>query len=350
MSTTTSRSIAMSKRAITRMRSMSASVSGWSRSPLIIIAIPIATTTSPAGAKIRSPQNPAWRAICARYARSLRRCARTASVTRIAPPPSHTIAARTCTVLKTRYHAGVETRKTIPTTRKIPAAASVVADRERSVTGPAEVVSIPSNQAEAADEFNPPRGRASGGGAARVDVVVQVEDVLGVVLALDLDEPVVVRSVRIADRVARVVVAEVVEPAAPGEVGAEAVEGLPRPRHVRLGVGRIDPHARQEEVVPLLAMRDGRVAHADARDGAVEVLEEDRVERRRRRLEALDREVDQLVVERPHEARLPVVERAAREAVVEQRVHDRVRHRPDVDDERAAEVAQRREVLLRLLG
>ena len=50
------------------------------------------------------------------------------------------------------------------------------------------------------------------------DVVVEVEDVVGVVASFDLDEPVVVGAVGCADGVVCLVVAEVVEPASAPEV------------------------------------------------------------------------------------------------------------------------------------
>jgi hypothetical protein len=49
-------------------------------------------------------------------------------------------------------------------------------------------------------------------------------------------------------------------------------------------------------------VRDGGVAHANPRDGAVEMLEEDGVERRRGRREPLDHEIDELVVQTLYEA------------------------------------------------
>ena len=52
----------------------------------------------------------------------------------------------------------------------------------------------------------------------RDDVVVVMEDVVGVVLPLDLDETIVVRPVRGSHGIVALVVAEVVEPAPPGEV------------------------------------------------------------------------------------------------------------------------------------
>ena len=109
-----------------------------------------------------------------------------------------------------------------------------------------------------------------------------------------------------------------------------------------------DPDRRDEEVPALLAVRDGGLGHADARHGAVEVLEQDRRHRRRDGREPLDRDVDQLVGEAAREARQPVVERAGREAGVEERVHHRVRHRADLDHQRRAPGLERREVALRL--
>ena len=65
--------------------------------------------------------------------------------------------------------------------------------------------------------------------------------------------------------------------------------------------------------------------------------------------EPLDRDVDQGVRQAVGEARQPVVERAGREAVVEDPVHVRIGHLADLDDERRAPADERREVALRLL-
>ena len=71
-----------------------------------------------------------------------------------------------------------------------------------------------------------------------VDVVVVVEDVLGVVAPLELEQPRVVRAVGGPDRVAVLVVAEVVEPAALVEVRGEGAVRLARPGDVLVGRGR----------------------------------------------------------------------------------------------------------------
>src|SRR5438552_533353 len=64
---------------------------------------------------------------------------------------------------------------------------------------------------------------------ARIDVVVQMEDVLGVVPALDVDEPVVVRAVRIPDGVTDVVGIEVVHVSKLGAMRLDRGVRLARP-------------------------------------------------------------------------------------------------------------------------
>src|SRR5215207_4414079 len=111
--------------------------------------------------------------------------------------------------------------------------------------------------------------------ALRRDVVVEVEDVVRVVPALYLAEPVVVRAVRCADGVLSLIVAEVVEPATGAEMRSHRRERLAAPRDVRLAVGRVRPNGGDEEIPAFVAVRDRGLAHADACDCAVEVLEQD---------------------------------------------------------------------------
>jgi len=61
----------------------------------------------------------------------------------------------------------------------------------------------------------------------------------------------------------------------------------------------------------------------------VEVLDHQRAQRGRRGLERGDHRLNGGVAELGEERRLPVVERAPREGVVQERVDDRVRHRLD---------------------
>jgi len=102
-------------------------------------------------------------------------------------------------------------------------------------------------------------------------------------------------------------------------------------------------------VVSLFPVRNGRVGLSDPGHCAVEVLEEQSVQRRRSRSVVLDHRVDHRVRDSLYEARLPVVQVALCEAVVEEGVHDRVRHRSDLRQQRFAESAQRGDVLLRSL-
>src|SRR3954452_23212629 len=69
------------------------------------------------------------------------------------------------------------------------------------------------------------------------DVVVQVKDIRRVVLAFDFAQPLMVRTVRRADGVVCLIVAQVVQPPAPAEVLAHRGERVLRPGDVLLGVG-----------------------------------------------------------------------------------------------------------------
>ena len=109
--------------------------------------------------------------------------------------------------------------------------------------------------------------------------MVEVEDVVGVVPPLDLDEPVVVRAVGRSDGVLGLIVAEVVEPAAVAEVRLRRSERLAAPGDVRLAVGGVPPHGRNQEVPALLAVGHRGLGYPYARHRAVEVLEQDRRQR-----------------------------------------------------------------------
>src|SRR5215208_8264694 len=76
------------------------------------------------------------------------------------------------------------------------------------------------------------------------DVVVEVEDVGGVVAALDLAQPLVVGAVGRPDGVVALVVAEVVEPPAGRQMRPEALVRLAGPADVGVGAGRVGPHGR----------------------------------------------------------------------------------------------------------
>src|SRR3954453_7994149 len=85
-------------------------------------------------------------------------------------------------------------------------------------------------------------------GSLRGDVVVGVEHVAGVVAALDLAQAVVVGAVGGADRVLRLVVAQVVQPAAAVELGLQGGERLARPADVGVGRRGVRPHGREQEI------------------------------------------------------------------------------------------------------
>ncbi len=180
--------------------------------------------------------------------------------------------------------------------------------------------------------------------------MVRPEHVLRVVAPLQLGEPVVVRSVCTTDRVLALVVGEVVEPPAAGEELLHGSKGVPRPRDIRVVRGRVVPDRRKQEVVALGAVRDRRLGRVDSRDCPVELLDHDAAQGRRHLREPLDHRVYQAVRQPVRERREPVVAKAVRIRLVEDRVERGVRHRPDLHHDRRSPLLERRELLLRLLG
>src|SRR5581483_12182221 len=87
--------------------------------------MPIARTTTPAGAKIRSPANAADRASEAISAASCDSSARRPRIVSSAPPPIQITANPTCTVLNATYQLDDEEMKTIATARNAAAISAV---------------------------------------------------------------------------------------------------------------------------------------------------------------------------------------------------------------------------------
>ena len=127
---------------------------------------------------------------------------------------------------------------------------------------------------------------------------------------------------------------------------------LARPGDVLLRRRRGRVHTDGSSEVPaLLAVRHRGVASTPTRVTAPWKCS-NRIARHRRRARVAKRSTATSISSsgRPRrEARQPVVERAGRVAVVEDRVHHRVRHRPDLDHQRRAPRLERREVALGLL-
>src|SRR5687767_7851034 len=129
---------------------------------------------------------------------------------------------------------------------------------------------------------------------ASCDVLIEAEEVLGVVTPLDLDQAVVVGPVGLADE-APVVGRHVVHVAAVGQVRPQLLEGLPRPGDVGLGVGGVGPLREQQQAVAGLAVGEGGGSRGDAGGLAVEVLEDDAGHVRGGLFEGVDEDLHGLV-------------------------------------------------------
>src|SRR5215211_3977400 len=107
------------------------------------------------------------------------------------------------------------------------------------------------------------------------DVVCRAKDVVWVVPPLDLRETRVVRAERGRDRIVGVVVVQVVDVAPRAEMRLQASVRLAGPGDVDLGLLRVRPDRRDEEVEARVPVRYRGRVDGNARDGAVEVLERD---------------------------------------------------------------------------
>src|SRR6267143_4590353 len=87
----------------------------------------------------------------------------------------------------------------------------------------------------------------------RPNILVHAEEVLRIVLRLELLEAPVVGSICGGDRIARLVVIQVVHVPAGGDEGLHLRIGLSRPGDARVGIGRIRPLGENEEVIPVRA-------------------------------------------------------------------------------------------------
>ena len=97
-----------------------------SRSPLIVMAIPIASTTNEAGTKIRVAPHSAWRATSISRPGSSARSVAIAMKVRNAPPPIQRTAETTWTPLKARYQESDSRMKTSAPRMSTPAATAVI--------------------------------------------------------------------------------------------------------------------------------------------------------------------------------------------------------------------------------
>ena len=176
-----------------------------------------------------------------------------------------------------------------------------------------------------------------------------MEQVVGVVASLELDETVVVDAVGLTDPVV-VVGRQVVRVGALGHVRRELLEGRARPRDASIGVRGVGPLRDEQQVVPRLAVRVGRRGRLDARDRAVEVLDRQRAQVRRGSFEGVVQHGDRLVGQLGEEGRLPVAERSGVEQPVQSGVRDRVGHALHHVGDRGAEGAQGTKVRLGPLG
>src|SRR5262245_8636998 len=103
----------------------------------------------------------------------------------------------------------------------------------------------------------PCRPQRSGHGP---DVLVHAEEVLRIVLGLHLPETRIVGAIGGADRVLRLVVAEVIHIAARGHEGLHLRVAVARPGHTAAAECRLHPFREHQEIVAFGALRERRVA------------------------------------------------------------------------------------------
>src|SRR5881392_3955568 len=115
----------------------------------------------------------------------------------------------------------------------------------------------------------PPSGLAQ-----RPDILVHAEEVLWIVFVLDLLEPSKVGPIGCGNRVARLIVAQVIHVPARGDERLHRSVGLARPGNAPVGIFRVDPFADEEEVVTGGAMWEGRLANSDAGNSTMDVLQD----------------------------------------------------------------------------
>src|SRR4029453_1251237 len=173
----------------------------------------------------------------------------------------------------------------------------------------------------------------------RVHVLVQVEDVVRVVPALEPDETVPGRAVGGPDACVALVAGEVVRVDAAREKGRHLGEEVADPGGGCGRRGGLEPQRDRGEAVAGAAMAEGRLVRPDAAHAAVEMLEEEERGRRGRR-RPRDEGVDGRVVELTEEA-APRVAANAHRRHGEQRLHLEVRNGADRVFERGAEPPQR---------
>src|SRR6478672_2783804 len=82
-------------------------------------------------------------------------------------------------------------------------------------------------------------------------ILVQAEHVLGIIFRLDLLKTPIVRSICCSDRVALLIVAQVVHVATRSREGLHGVIGIPRPSYAGIVILRIGPLRQHEQVVAL---------------------------------------------------------------------------------------------------
>jgi len=104
--------------------------------------------------------------------------------------------------------------------------------------------------------------------------VVHVEEVFGIVFRLDLLQPRKIHAVGRGDRIILLIVTKVVDVTVGTNELIHRAIGIPRPRDAATVVFRLHPLGQHEQVVTLRAVWECGVRDADARNRAMEVLEQ----------------------------------------------------------------------------
>src|SRR5688572_10419192 len=109
---------------------------------------------------------------------------------------------------------------------------------------------------------------------ARANILVQAEEIVGIVFGFDLLEPPVVGSISSGYRISRLIVVQVVDVATRRKERLHALVSFPGPGDARARDGRLSPLGKHKEVVALTAVRKCRLRDADPGCRTVDVLKQ----------------------------------------------------------------------------
>src|SRR6478672_12008875 len=101
------------------------------------------------------------------------------------------------------------------------------------------------------------RQRSRYNSGQRADVLVHVKEVVGVVFRLEFLEASVIGTVRSGNRIAQIIVVEIVHVAGGGDKGRHIRKSLPRPGDASIGNRRFRPLGDYKKIIAVGAQREG---------------------------------------------------------------------------------------------